>query len=161
MLTHERLLHLIDYDPQTGVFCWKNCYFKSWRGKKAGSINGEGYVHIKIDQRNYQAHRLAWFFVRGEWPRQEIDHVNALKADNRFSNLRESTHGENQQNVTRAQRNNRSGYLGVAISNGGFVATIYADGRRHHLGRFNSAEDAHDTYLRAKAKMHRCRTAIE
>jgi len=94
----------LEYDPETGVFIWKprTTDDKSWNtkfaGEVAGSINNHGYRRIGIDGKIYMAARLAWLYVHGEWPKNEIDHINRVRDDNRMVNLRDVTSTENSNN---------------------------------------------------------------
>jgi len=95
MITQNELKKLLSYDPEKGVFIW----IKSRRGVKAGSQAGsfEGrYINIKIKGKNYYAHRLAWLYMKGKWPKI-IDHKNEIKTDNTFKNLQSVTHSQNTQ----------------------------------------------------------------
>src|SRR5687768_4110898 len=123
MLTAERLRELLDYDPDTGVFRWKTRpvraeYLRTdraWNSRFAGRPAGtlvKGYVCILIYRRSYRAHRLAWLYVHGEWPRNELDHEHGNRADNRIEKLRSATRGQNMQN-RKPNSNNTSGYPGV------------------------------------------------
>lgn len=87
MLTVERLRELLDYDPETGVFRWKEPRRKCRVGEVAGSLRKDGYVKIQVDGRFYQAHRLAWLCVYGVWP-SAIDHIDGNRANNAIANLR-------------------------------------------------------------------------
>ena len=156
-LTSTRLRELLRYDPDTGAFTWLADRGKARTGDMAGSGDGQGYIVIGIDGCKYLAHRLAWFYVKGNWPEHQIDHVNGSRSDNRFANLRDATPAENQQNQRRAHSSNRrSGLLGVAwdSSHGRWKAAISVDGRIRNLGRFDEPEEAHATYLAAKARLH-------
>lgn len=149
-LTQQRLLELLDYDPVTGDFRWRvdRGGGAPAAGAQAGGINGRGYVVIGIDQKSYQAHRLAWLYTHGVWPKDQIDHINRNRADNRLSNLREATNGQNQANSPR-HANNRSGYKGVYWdkNNKYWVAQI----RRKLIGTFHDAESASEAYNAAAA----------
>ena len=158
MLTAERLRGALHYDPATGQFTWLSAGSRR-AGKVAGGDGGglhyEGYWVIHVDGRSYRAHRLAWLYTHGEWPAEQIDPINGDRADNRIVNLREATNRENQQN--RAKRaDNTSGYMGVSWQKipGKWQAQIMKAGRKYHLGRYDTAEEAHAAYLAAKAQMH-------
>ena len=97
MLLH-RLKEQLKYIPTTGEFIRLVTRPRAPKGSVAGTINGRGYRWIRVLNKRYQAHRLAWLFYYGEWPENEIDHINNDKDDNRITNLRDVTHGENQQN---------------------------------------------------------------
>jgi hypothetical protein len=153
MITAEHLRELLNYDPATGVFIWKERRKGVRVGAVAGSIYSTGYRAIKIDQRHYLAHRLAWLYVRGEWPIVDIDHINRQRADNRITNLRPATRSQNQANVP-IWRTSSSGYRGVTRRRSGrWGAGINAHGRRIELGTFGTPEEASAAY-RAAAVAH-------
>lgn len=154
-LTADRLREILAYDPETGVFTWKvrtaNCVRV---GDVAGSFDDKGYIKIKIDGRMHKAHRLAWLYVHGVWPKSGIDHVNSVRDDNRSANLREATQAENMQNERVSRSNNKTGFLGVAPSYGKFQAQIWVGGKKMHIGTFDTPEEAHAAYLAAKREFH-------
>jgi hypothetical protein len=87
---------LLAYDPETGDFLWRKSRSRVARaGDIAGSEDGQGYVVIMVNQRHYQAHRLAFLFMTGKWPVGVIDHINTIRNDNRWCNLRELSRLEN------------------------------------------------------------------
>lgn len=98
---------------------------------------------IKIDQRKYFAHRLAWFYVHKHWPLSDIDHINRVKIDNRLSNLRSVTRKQNQENQA-PHSNSTSGVLGVHMdkTRNKWVARIKHFGKTIFLGRFTSFDEA-------------------
>lgn len=97
-LTAESLRELLHYDPQTGIFTWRVTRGNLKACSRAGSMKEDGYIRVCIGERRYHAHRLAWLYVTGDWPVEEIDHINRNKADNRFTNLRPATRSTNEQN---------------------------------------------------------------
>lgn len=112
MLTQERLKQLFRYTPKTGRFT-RLC---SQPSVNAGDVAGclqRGYVKIGIDGKVYNAHRLAWLYVNGEFPENQIDHVNGVRDDNRICNLRDVTNIENHKNQ-KTPVNNTSGVIGVS-----------------------------------------------
>jgi len=159
MITHSRALEAFEYDGCNLVWRIKASR-KTVIGTVAGSFDADGYVVVKIDGRRYPAHRLVWLYVKGEFPKGEIDHRNGVKADNRIGNLRDATHAENQQNQRRAHRNNKVGLLGVTRYKGKPRATILVGGRQVFLGSFATEADAHHAYLTAKAKLHKFQTLV-
>lgn len=160
-LTAARLRELLNYDPQSGRFTKRRGNAqrsgdKRPQGSYCGTTDRKGYVVIKVDGGSYKAHRLAWLHVTGEWPANQIDHRNQVKTDNRWANLREATTAQNKQNQARAYRGNRSGLLGAHFHKRSrkFASSIRVDGKLKHLGEFDTAEEAHQAYLRAKAELH-------
>lgn len=157
MLQHERLIEALAYDPETGVFRWKISPRGNVRaGDVAGCKTDRNYSVIAVDGKLYRAHRLAWFYVTGEWPEAEVDHINGQRDDNRFGNLRVVSNVVNSQNRRRANSNSRTGLLGVFLhkKTGKFQARIMANRILRHLGTFRTAEEAHEAYLTAKRQIH-------
>jgi hypothetical protein len=157
LMTAETVRSILDYDPGTGVFKWKwrNDVPKRtnarWAGTVAGHVNNQRYRQIKIKSRHYQAHRLAWLIVHGEWPPNDLDHRDGDKLNNRIANLRLATRQENMRNVG-LQANTTTGVTGVYWHKGDrkFVAQITVDYRLINLGRFPTIEEA--TAARAAAE---------
>lgn len=149
MLAHDELMSLLVYDPGTGLFRWRRLLGKSSRkiGGIAGCLNGSGYHVIGIRKTSYRAHRLAWLYVTGNWPTNEIDHINGIRNDNRFCNLREATSAQNKWN------NDGLGYY-FSKSRLKWCAQITIGGKIHGLGRFDSKIEARAAYLAACEKYH-------
>lgn len=147
MLTLQRLKSILMYNPDTGVFTYRVRRGACMPGSAAGKISSFGYWRISVDRKLYQAHRLAWFYVTGEWPSGPLDHINLDKLDNRLSNLRIATPTENNAN-TRCR--NALGLKGVTLHGcGKWQAAIKVDGKNHHLGLFSTPELAHAAYCGA------------
>jgi len=109
----------------------------------AGSLGNKGYIRLKVDGRQYQAHRVAWLIMTGEWPENDIDHINHDRADNRFINLREATCMENARNQ-KLRKTNKSGVCGVRLNKKKtkWDAQIQVVGKIIHLGAFDKFENA-------------------
>ena len=150
-LTREYLKSVISYNPDTGEFKWLSFKPGRKRSLSAGDMDVRGYMRIGINRQRYPSHRLAWFYMTGEWPKLEIDHINHDKADNRWSNLREVTRKENSRNQAR-RRTNRSGINGVSWdrARNKWYACIKHNGKSVSLGRHESLEDAKAAIDRAK-----------
>ena len=157
-LTAERLRERLRYDPETGVFTRK---IKTNRNVRVGDVAGttahNGYRRIYLVDRDYSEHRLAWLYVYGFWPQNEIDHINGVRADNRIANLRDVPCSINRENQRRAMiRNYSSGLLGVSWHGAcnKWRAVIQTAGKRTYLGVFDTKEKAYTAYLTAKRKLH-------
>lgn len=97
-MNQEILKEILHYSEETGQFIWNaDRTANKISGNVAGTIN-KGYVRIKINNKIYLAHRLAWLYVYGEPPSSMLDHINQNKSDNRISNLRISNHRHNAYN---------------------------------------------------------------
>lgn len=97
-LTVERLRAVLSYDAETGVFVWRVSSKGTAAGAIAGAKLGTGYTTITVDQERFLAHRLAWFYVHGRWPADQIDHIDGDRRNNAIANLREATNQANQWN---------------------------------------------------------------
>jgi len=140
MITQKQLKKILDYDPETGVFTWKHRpgAGKAWNsrfaGKKAG-CNDNGYVRILFSGKQYLAHRLAFLFVYGEFPPEQVDHINGVRSDNRMVNIRRATGTENNRNIKKP-KTNISGVVGVSwvVSVQKWRAGIHSGNRYINLG---------------------------
>lgn len=143
-LTAEKLRELLHYDKESGIFTWKVRTSSSVKvGDVAGRQNGDGYRLISVQSRDYLAHRLAWLYVHNSWPKDQLDHINRIRTDNRMANLREVTNKQNQQNRSKSSHNT-SGHPGVSWhkQRSKWQATITHNYKLIHLGYFENLEDA-------------------
>lgn len=151
MLTAERLREVLSYDPISGVFRWR-IYSGGKRkaGEEAGGPDGRGYIAIWVDRKPFKAHRLAWLYMTGHWPAEEIDHRDLRRDNNAWTNLREATRRDNRHNQPRP-KNNRSGFKGVCWNKTvrRWQASITNNGRTQYLGCFLTAIEAHAAYVKA------------
>ena len=151
-LSRSRLRQLLRYDPRTGWFTWRiQPNGRVPIGTRAGTIKKRGNREIKIDGKFYQSGRLAFLYMTGRWPRQEMDHRSVDPADDRWSNLRPATHGQNGQNRTVFKGKKRNTPKGVSWHKGigQYVARITVNKRTIALGSFDTAKEASDAYARA------------
>lgn len=154
-LTCERLRELLHYDPVAGIFTRLVSLANSSRvGAPTGQRHRMGYKCISVDGALHLSHRLAWLYMTGEWPKNNIDHKNGRRDDNRWANLRDVPQRVNLENQNKPNTKNTSGYLGVEVHRNKFHARITANGNRHYLGTFETPEAAHDAYVKAKRKLH-------
>lgn len=147
--------YLFKYSKRTGLFTRRvSVSPKALKGMVAGEKHPRRYVAISIRNKKYYAHRLAWLYVTGEWPDQ-IDHINGVKSDNRWRNLRAADYRLNSENRFKPQSNNTLKTLGVSPSDGkGFRARIGVRGKEMHLGTFPTKKKAHAVYVKAKRALH-------
>lgn len=157
-LSHERLLNLLSYNKETGIFTWiSNPSSGPHRmGKAAGALRPNGYIQIKIDGVHFMAQRLAWFYVYKEWPHETIDHKNLIKSDNWIDNLRLATYGQNRAN-TGVMLDNALGIKGVVWRERDqrFQAQITSNKKQIHLGYFKSKKEAQAAYIAAAKRLHK------
>jgi hypothetical protein len=154
-LTAQRLRELLHYDPETGLFTRLVVTCNKVKiGDVAGSLHYSGCLNIRVEGKIYQAHRLAWLYMTGAWPTSDIDHMNGRRADNRFCNLRDVERVVNNENQRSAKRSNKTGLLGANPWQGRFMSQIQVRGKKIYLGMFDTAEEAHAAYLKAKRIHH-------
>lgn len=165
-LDRETLQAYLAYDSETGVFTWRprivtethhRVFNERHAGERAGTADDRGYRHVILrhggERYLIREHRLAFLFMTGAWPVDEVDHRNLDKGDNRWSNLRHASPSQNGGNVL-ARRRNTSGRKGVNWAAGRWVAKIQAQGVQHHLGRFDDLDEAAAAYQEAAARLH-------
>lgn len=152
------LREAVRYDPVTGGFLWRERpaeHFPEgvpspevraamWNGKYAGkpaftSRDPRGYLRGAVRGLNLYAHRAAVAYVTGEWPPDEVDHINRDKSDNRLKNLRAASHRENRLNTDDCDRPHRGIYQ---MPNGRWRVQIKRQGQSLHLGTYDSLDDA-------------------
>lgn len=141
-LTAKHLKEILFYDPATGIFTWLKYpgMGPNLIGKVAGCLDHRGYVVVGIDQVRYYAHRLAWLYVKGIFPKKELDHTNEIKSDNRFENLREAARFQNMANRVGT---NKYGCPGVRKRRTGkFEAAVTFKKKGIYLGTFSTADSA-------------------
>lgn len=142
MLTQSELKSKLTYDPLTGIFTW---LVGSFKDKQAGCVSGnlpdDGYWIIRINKKTYQAHRLVYLYVYGEFPNGLLDHIDRNRINNKLNNLRPATDALNSKNQT-IYKNNSTGYHGVTAHGKHWRARINIDGHKVHLGVFDTIEEA-------------------
>lgn len=154
-LSIEYLRSQLSYNLETGEFWWKVPAQGRNRSKPAGHISkSTGYRSILIKAgtktRPFVAHRLAWFYVYGIWPKHYLDHIDRNRSNNHISNLREASHSENQMNRTK-QAKATSSFLGVSrrAGNKKWKAQIKIYGKVKHIGCYDSEIEAAIAYNQA------------
>jgi len=135
-LTLDDLHEYVEYNEHSGIFVLKKKIRKARIdiGSELG-CEENGYIVIGFGRNRYKAHRLAWFFVHGYMPEQQLDHINGNKSDNRLANLREASPSCNVRNQP-ISKSNSSGFTGVRKANklGRYEAQIFINGSSVYLG---------------------------
>ena len=121
-------------------------------GSAAGTPNGNGYVRISVLGERHHAHRLAWFYVHGVWPPEDVDHIDGCRSNNALRNLRLASRAENNLNLRGPKSGNRSGLLGVSETKSG---TYFARLSGRYLGSFGTSAAAAEAYRQAKEALSR------
>lgn len=156
MVTQEYLKERLHYDPETGIFLWREgaTRCRIFAGKEAGHLSDQGYRMIGIDGKPYRAHRLAWLYVHGTCPKF-LDHKDTNRANNAISNLRESTKSENNWNG-RTPSDNKSGVKGVTQygRQGKWRASVSKHGRQKSLAGFETFEEAVEACKLLRKQLH-------
>lgn len=146
------------YDPETGLFTWRaRPANPQWTGRYAGrpafaAPHNQGYLKGSLGGVSLLAHRAAWALYYGDWPKDQIDHINGVRSDNRIVNLRDVTHKENHKNCRPWQSKKSKLLPGVFANHGKFSSRIRVNRKTYHLGTFNSEEEAHQAYQNAKSR---------
>jgi len=144
MIDQETIKKLFHYDAESGMLLWRkgnNRNVKPWQ--EAKSSNGHGYYNVKIDGKSYLVHRLIWLYVYGNFPKEDIDHKNRIKNDNRLCNLRDVSRTDNCQNIS-LPNHNKSGHIGVSWFKSHNCWTVYVkvDKKNKWLGNYKNLDDA-------------------
>ena len=152
----EYLRSILHYDPETGMWRWLEKRRGQKENRSAGYVNkGDGRRRIRIDYEAYLAAPLAWLYMTGEWPRREVDHINRIRDDDRWQNLRLATHVQQSINKVMSAYN-KSGVTGVfwATKDQKWCATIAIKGERIWLGSYIIFEDAVAARKKAEIKYY-------
>jgi AP2 domain len=152
VITRERVLELLNYDPETGIFTWKVNRGKVRAGTRAGCIKQYArgrYETVCLDYQQYLTHRLAFLIEHGYLPPM-VDHASRETTDNRKIELRAATASLNAAN-SKLRDNNSSGHKGVCWdkSRNKWQARITVNYRFIFLGRYARREDAAAAYAAA------------
>lgn len=140
-LTQKELKELLAYDPFSGHFYWqqdRNQFIR--KGQRAGQVNEEGYIRIKVKGRKTYAHRLAWLYVYGSWPKGEIDHIDVNPSNNSLNNLRVVSRSLN--TVRQTQKSNKTSGLPVGITLHKGTGKYWVRFRKESLGLYTDLNEA-------------------
>jgi hypothetical protein len=167
---HQKALYAechkrFSYDAETGLLARKLAVMNGGKphnmpnckvGDPVGGDNGKGYFQVRVGGKQHLTHRLIWLMVTGSMPKEQIDHINGIKSDNRLANLREATASENNRNVRR-RSDNASGFKGVSASGiriNPYKAQIQLNGKNIYLGNFKTPELAYEAYCHKAKELH-------
>lgn len=152
-LTQEMLKQEVEY--RDGHLFRIRSQRSSCAGDKCGSKVPGGYLRAMIRGKKYQVHHLVWLYFTGRFPKDQIDHINGIRSDNRIENLRECSCSENHQNRV-SKAGSKSQYLGVSWVNARnkWVANIKVGRFKKQIGYFDCEEAAYRAYLQEKSKFH-------
>ena len=155
LLDYNTAISIWRYDPDVGNFYWLiSPRYRVNPGDKAGCVS-QGYYNLSYACDSYRAHRVAWLMMIGEWPQDQIDHINLNKLDNRWVNLRQATNAENCRNQP-LKSNNKLGVKGVHRNKRGeYVAQLIVNGKHVLCSYFETLEDAQDAYVQACVFHHK------
>lgn len=158
--THEELLTWLDCNPATGKLVWiarPTLKGRAIIGEEAGTLlcrkGIPQYFHTQIKGCRLKNHRLIWFYMTGDWPKQQIDHINGNGLDNRWANLREASPGENSRN--RNQKVTSKNMKGTTkVKSGKWLAQINYEGETIRIGLYETEEEAHYAYCKRAEELH-------
>jgi hypothetical protein len=156
MITQSRLKELLHYDPTTGVFRWRHVRRnKSLPWDVAGSVQHQGYIRITVDDERHMAHRLAWVYMTGEAPPDQVDHKDLDKSNNSWGNLRAADNTLNHWNES-TRSTNKSGHKGIwwHKQSRKWEAAVRLNGKQHTVGRYERIEDAVEAVKQYREQHH-------
>lgn len=144
-LTQARLKELLSYDADTGIFTWIK------DNRRAGGVNGRGYLLVRINTKLYPAHRLAWLYMTGSFPAGLLDHRDTDRLNNRWVNLRECTASQNQWNRSK-KASSLTGVKGVTYraNRGTYIVNV---NKKYH-GSFKDLDSATTCAMRVREELH-------
>lgn len=156
-LTQDTLKQLLYYCPETGLFTWLGrTSYRNYKGKVVCTKAKQGYILIGINSTRYNAHRLAFLYMLGKFPDNQVDHINGIRNDNSWINLREVTGQQNSAN-SKIRKDNTSGVKGISWykRRDCWEASINLDGKKHRVGYFKELKDAEIALRRFRELLHK------
>lgn len=151
MMEATYLRSILLYAPKRGVFYWIQppAGHIELLGEEAGCSTPQGYHVIQVDGVKYRRSRLAYLYMTGREPPELIDHINGLRSDDRWVNLRPANATQNAQNIRKPRK--RDLPMGVRrIASGRFSARLTVWGEQKQIGTFDTVEEAAAAYGRAR-----------
>ena len=148
-ITKEKLQAVYDYDERSGSLSHRRTTFTGNAKEIATRSHGCGYLYVHINKKRYFAHRIIYMYMTGCFPKQ-VDHINHIRDDNRWENLRDVGSRENSIN-TSLSKNSKTNVNGVCMHKptGKYRAYIMVNRKHIHLGLFNSITEAKEARHKA------------
>ncbi|MGU3456584.1 HNH endonuclease signature motif containing protein [Brevundimonas sp. M1A4_2e] len=151
--TYEEVASRYSYDPITGNIYYRQTDYRN-RADGRGDYTAGIYRHVwfpasKGRRSSYMAHRIAWLLHYGEWPTDQIDHIDGDPHNNAITNLRVVTMTQNLRN-RRTFKNNKLGVKGVCVTPyNTFRAQLWKDGKFILQKSFKTLAEATAAYEEA------------
>jgi hypothetical protein len=155
-LSVEEVRAALSYDPDTGILYWRSKLLnrRAVTGRPTSRAVNRGYLRVKLNGTYYFAHRIVWFVHTGAWPLDQIDHVNLVRTDNRFVNLREADSTGNMANRAAMVPNQLKGVTHVAYNaTNPWQAQIVHKRKHYNLGYYPTEQAAHEAYVKAAKRL--------
>ncbi len=135
-ITQKELKEILHYDPDTGLFTRKKKARGAVVGAIVGSKNRHGHISLTLLGKTYLTHRLAFLYMEGEFPPDQVDHINRVRDDNRWCNLRHADEETNKSNMV-----TNTDFLGVSWhkhQHRWFARGKLVKGKLKHLGSYRT-----------------------
>lgn len=154
-MDQETLKQYLNYNPDTGEFTRLIVTSNRAGLGKCNSQRKDGYYRIQINGKRYYAHRLAFLYMTGSWPKYTVDHIDGDTSNNKWANLRDVPHAVNIQNRTRPNCDSTTGYLGVYYSKKDkkYVAHCMMNTKPYVFGYFNDPLQASLAVIQGKKNL--------
>ena len=137
-MDYEQATALLRYDEETGLLWWKKPGIKRILWRPAGHKDRHGYIRIMVDYKMYLAHRVIWLLNYGEWPKDQLDHIDRDTSNNRLNNLRDVSNSINQR-CAKTKYHTGSGERGITVNACGTVS-LRLQGKT--IGTYNTLREA-------------------
>lgn len=157
MITQDYVKKFYIYEPDTGNFIWAvHRHGSKGVGSVAGKTDSHGYIQIRLNGKSHLAHRIAFIYMTGLAPHdKEIDHVDGVRNNNSWSNLRACNRRQNQQNKIFIS-DSATGIRGVfkRKNKNAYDVVVSVGGKNRYFGRFPDLEFAELVAIEARNKYH-------